>query len=313
MSLARSTFVQRHSTFQAAAQNSALVDTGPTVSGASTVAAALRNGLCVVGFTILEDFLRQRVEEVFGGIRAGGLTFSQLPKSLRDIATVQAISGVAYRARLERNSGGDTEKFVQRHAALIASTASTQYSFSSLGFGGNQPNLTSDEIGKVLKCLQVKSPWEQMDALVSRIGLGVLSCKDAFTAAAGRRHRAAHTPTAAISTSELVSYGKESLAIALTFDLLISRAVIYLRKGDISFCADTFRFSEAEVSLRFLEQRKKTKWASVRERLTRASKVDSNLATLEKWTVSQCKRLGEALIVRDRSGVAISWQVPAAD
>jgi hypothetical protein len=309
MSQARDVFLKRIAAFRDAANDKVLVDLTPSPLSAGSVAAVLRNGLCVVGFAILEDFLKARVAEVFDAVGNTTFAFGQLPEGLREFATVRALNGLPARMLMEKRAGNDPMPFGQTHAGIVASTKTGNYTLSSLGFG-LYSNLGVDEIGSVLRASQIDKPWEQMNALAQRIGSGVLSCEQAYKNAASRRHRAAHTPSAAVTTSDLTSYSREALAIAIGFDLLMSRALRYLQARDMNYCSKTFKFVAASIPIRFVRQQSPSKWKSLREAGAKASRTGSSFNVIHSWTEVTAKKSGDAVVVQDIAGAPISWSFP---
>lgn len=309
MSHARDTFLKRLAAFREAASDRALVDSTPPTLGVGSAATVLRNGLCVVGFAMLEDFLKGRVGEVFGAVGSTSFSFGQLPAGLKEFATVRALNGLPARMQAEKRAGNDHVSFGQLNAQIVASTRSRNYTLSSLGFGLHS-NLGIDEIAGVLKAAQVDKPWDQMDVLARRIGSGVLSCKQAYQNAAARRHRAAHTPAAAISTTDLTSYSREALTIAICFDLLISRALRFLQANDASYCGSSFRLVATTVPIRFVRLQAPSKWRSFREDGLKASRAGATFTVIHNWTEQAARKSGDAVVVQDAAGTPMSWSFP---
>jgi hypothetical protein len=62
----------------------------------NAVARMLRNGLAVVGFAALEDFIKKRSSEAMEEIGQCSVPFSKLPKKLQNAATYEVISALTY-------------------------------------------------------------------------------------------------------------------------------------------------------------------------------------------------------------------------
>ena len=80
MSLARRLILERLHAFRLATQTEALVSLAPTEVDHNARAQVLRNGLAVVGFAILEDFIKSRAGEVVQRIGHGAAAFTDLPE-----------------------------------------------------------------------------------------------------------------------------------------------------------------------------------------------------------------------------------------
>lgn len=79
-----------------------LIDVGIIQSTHNGVANLLRKGLGIVAFNILEDFIKKRSSEALSRVSASRISFSKLPVKLQEAAILEAVSSLAFRAKLEK-------------------------------------------------------------------------------------------------------------------------------------------------------------------------------------------------------------------
>src|SRR5688572_30793007 len=115
-SRSREIFVDRMAALIEAAESTDLVSTSP-VTSARDPARLLRNGLAVVSYSALEDFVVERSFEILSNFDSTKVPFGRLPDKLKDAATVGAAKALSFRVGLEDASSRST--FVQQHAEFI--------------------------------------------------------------------------------------------------------------------------------------------------------------------------------------------------
>jgi hypothetical protein len=184
----------------------------------------LRNGLAVVAFATLEDFLRRRTQELLGQL-PGDRAFGDLSERLRLASRRGALHAALRQARYMANQGVDVQAFLVGVAEEVASTptASPAISKWSLGYGAS--NLQVDEVPEILKAFEVEGSWECLNELARRAGSGGLSLRDGFREISKRRHNAAHDGSALIPLSDLKNAPDQVLATTFAFDAACSIAV----------------------------------------------------------------------------------------
>ena len=314
MSSSQEKFIELASALRAAVAHPALMDAVIGPSKLKPEPGLLRNGLCVVGFVMLEDFMKSRVAELTKKVPNGKIPFGSLPEELRNFYTIEALEGLRSQAKLYRQNKWNYVSLIQDHAAKIGSIDGLPYQLSEFGFGANRSNIDDAQVAHLLACYKARDGWKKMDQLLVRLGVsGTISCRDAFATAMRRRHTAAHTSTSAATVTELSDYVSNAIAIALVFDILLSRAAQLLADGDTNFCKQTFQVEPADIPVRYIEERGSHQWASVVLGKKRASRVSASLVGLRKQSEATAKKKREALVLFDRSRRPISWSIPALD
>jgi hypothetical protein len=191
---------------------------GDTIKNAK--ARVLRNGLAVVMFAILEDFIRARTSEILGGVGNLGLTFKDLPARLQDSATTGLLKTLSFRLALCEES--QKRKFLQDHAAKIASSGAATFEVSQIALVHGGSNIRKADVTDALTNFQISGGWQAMSQIAARLNFGALPLADAFEAIASRRHFAAHEAAAAVPLPDLVAAVTQCRAIASAYDCLIS-------------------------------------------------------------------------------------------
>lgn len=187
-------------------------------------AQLLRNGLAVIAFAMLEDFVRSRTQELLAGM-PGRRSFSDLPEKLRIASRRGALDAALLRARYVANRGEDPQAFLVVAAQEVASTASRAPSISQWSLGHGSSNLQASEVGEILNAVNVGGSWECLNQLARRAGSGGFVLRDAFRELGKRRHHAAHDGSASIPITDLETAPDQITALAFAFDAVCSMAV----------------------------------------------------------------------------------------
>lgn len=228
MPSAKSHYLERLGSLRQSLEIEAVTNKSLSEALHNRVAKWLRNGLAVVGFAALEDFIKSRTSEVLDNVGLTGVPCQKLPEKLREATTYGAIAALSYQLSLRTKA--DRSAYIQEHAQKMASTANSAYELTPHALGYSQANL-QDKVKETLKAFSISDPWGQMTGLGSRLGLVALPLEETFKSAAIRRHKAAHVANADVPQSDLRQYIKESLAIAIGFDWLISNARAFQASG----------------------------------------------------------------------------------
>jgi hypothetical protein len=268
------------------------------------IARMLRNGLTVVGFVALEDFIKKRSSEVVTQVGLANVPFSNLPEKLQDAATHEVVSALTFQIKLMNKA--DKIAYIQDHASKIASTANQSYELSEHIFGYNQSNISPDIIPKTLRSFNVDKPWRNMQKLASRLHLIGLPLDETFRSAAQRRHKAAHEASSDIPESDLLQFIKEAYAICISFDLLMTMALKQIQARNIKFLEGQEDVTENSIKLRKIKYIDR-KWKEFSENNTRAIKVSNNKS--EAITLARTRRniASEALIEYNEDGKISNW------
>ncbi|MFB6722727.1 hypothetical protein ACFCV3_21300 [Kribbella sp. NPDC056345] len=307
MSVSRHNFLERVRAVEDALGQSLLIDQSLTDTSHNSRARVLRNGLMVVTFSALEDFIRERSTEILAVVSRTSLKFDELPRDLAVAATVEAMRAAHSRAVMASRQGDDPVPILQGAASEIASTSSGPLSISRFALGHAGANIGADEVGNILKTLHAADPWNEITALGSRVGLGSVPLRDAYAQGMRLRNQAAHRASANIQPSELSAFCQHAKAIALGFDFLVSRAARLLHDSTAGFALQARPKLAQDISIIFIDHDGK-KFVSKREGVARAMKHESDEKTAWLYAVSKARPKFEAIVLRDRSGMPMKWE-----
>lgn len=305
MPTAKSQFLERVQSLRQSLEIEAVTNKSLSEALHNRVAKMLRNGLAVVGFAALEDFIKSRTSEVLDSVGLTGVPFNQLPEKLREAATYGAVTALSYQLNLRAKT--DRTAYIQEHAQKIASTANAAYELTPHAFGYGQANLQDQTVKETLKSFSISDPWGQMTALGSRLGLVALPLEETFKNAAIRRHKAAHVANSDIPQSDLRQYVKESLAIAIGFDWLISNALRRLIAQDPNYLNGVDTPDASKMKIRSVRYQA-GQWKEHLEGRLKAIKVDANRSSLIDLARPRANQQGNLLVVYDNSSEIESWE-----
>lgn len=233
MSQSRSAFLESYNALLLASKNPATFD-NPSDVDHDTCAKLFRRSMAVSLFSTLETFIRSRTSEILAAIDHRQINFELLPLGIQEAATVGAINALNFRLKMIESTL--KQGFVISEAANIASIGTTSFRLSELSFGQDKSNLNSADIAHILDSFQIDSAWNKIKIIATSIGLGgALSYEEAFKNIAQRRHLAAHTTNAQISGSDISDSLPLVFAIAISFDLILSRCGYFIKEKDSSY------------------------------------------------------------------------------
>ena len=98
MSTAKEIFLNRLENFENALSSTDLISGNLRDRQHNEKARMLRNGMAIVEYTILEDFIKKRIGEVLKEIGRSGISFNLLPAKLKETAVLSALKGIQTRA-----------------------------------------------------------------------------------------------------------------------------------------------------------------------------------------------------------------------
>ena len=306
MPTAKHNFLERLFTIKKSLYIPNVIDGLPTQTDHNNIARLLRNGLAVVGFVALEDFIKNRTIEILKEVSTSFISFNNLTEDLQYHTTVEVLKSIL-RIASYQNTKSDKISFIQHETKIISSSLDTAYDLNSYSFGYNNSNITSDEIKKILNSFNIADPWRKMTLLSSTIGLTSLPLDNSFKNAASRRHTAAHNTASTIPIQDLYQYIQEAIAIALTFDALISIAKIKLIHENSNFISKTITIDNNSINLSFVKY-ENNKWKYKRKGKTKAIKTDIDKTTLLSSERPIAQSNNECLIIYDESNNIIDWQ-----
>ncbi|WP_261575072.1 hypothetical protein [Frankia gtarii] len=308
MSKSREIILQRIATTGSAIQESLLIDRALADNDWNKRARLLRNGLMVVAFNSLEDFVRQRSAELLELVSRTPLKFSALPKDLREAAVMEAFRSAHAYAQIAKREGDDPMAILQEVAAEVASTASAPLSISRFSLGYKGSNVTKTEIGDMLKAFNIKDAWREIADISSRAGLSILALDSAYDQAQRMRNAAAHRPGASIQPSDLSSFCQTALAVALGFDVLASRASRLIHEGDEDYASQAPCKISPSIHMIFVDDRGGEFFVK-KEGGARALKRFDSSESAWNDALARARPSGDVVVERNQAGSPVRWAV----
>jgi hypothetical protein len=305
MPTAKQNFLERLFIIEKTLSTPNILDGLPTQTEHNNIARLLRNGLAVVGFVALEDFIKNRAIEILNEIASSHIPFSNLTEDLRYFSTVDVLKSVMRIAKFETNKI-DKISFVQNETRVISSSLNTSYDLNKYTFGFSNSNIDKDEIKKILKAFNISDSWNKQTALASIIGITSLPLENSFTNAASRRHQAAHDTSSTIPIGDLIQYINEAIAIALTFDALLSHSKTKLINDNTAFLSNTTIIDQNSISISFVKK-ETNRWKYKRRARQNAVRTETDKSNLLTTVVPISRANNECLIIYDESNKIIDW------
>lgn len=307
MSSARTAFLRRHAAQVIAANDPALQGSGLAASTVNEAARTLRCGLMVQSYASLETFLRERIGEIMTHVATGTATFSRLPSRLQDMSIFGALEGLRFRVNMWGISDPRSRQLVQDEADAIASTARNPYGFSGVMFGYDRSNISPVNLKDFLEAVGVGGdPWRHLTTIASRVGLGGLPLKDGVTNGFQRRNACAHDAESQVTPQQIEDFLRDSLATALGFDALASRAGRFLHEGNTIDLGRGRRLLDTDIKLRFLDPHAGG-WREIKEGRARAARVHLTPTPDMAACVARARADYEVVITRDARSWPTDW------
>lgn len=305
MASAKEDFIVRIRTLNNTIHNTeALQSRELTESLHNETARMLRNGLAVVGFAALEDFIKKRASEIMLAIGESNVPFDKLPEKLQIATTYEVISALNFQLKLRDKS--EKIGYIQEHALKISSTATSNYELSQHTFGYGQPNINAEMITKILISFNVKTPWKQITGIASRLGLTGLPLQNSYTNAATRRHKAAHVANTDTPQLDIAQFVNEAFAIAIGFDFMISKALKHIKNYETSYLDGTNKLKENDVTFRLIKF-SDGRWKEYVEHRSRAHRVSDDLHSLCIAAKDRASASSQNYIEFDNTGLINDW------
>ncbi|QMU26653.1 hypothetical protein [Adhaeribacter radiodurans] len=271
----------------------------------NNIAKILRNGIAVVGFVALEDFIKSRTGEILSEIGLTTVPFNSLPEKIRLSTTLETLNSLNRVSKLE-TSINDRIQLIQNEARKIASTVNPTFELTQYAFGYKNSNISADEIKEILSSFLIKDPWRKMTIVSSRLGLTSLPLDNSFKNAALRRHQAAHLGSSSIPINDLKQYVKEAFGIVISFDCLISKCLLEIRNHNVSYLNNSFSINDSHIKLGFINF-DSNKWKYKKENQSRATRTNIDLNILKSEVISLASRSGECLVLYDKDNNVVDW------
>ena len=272
----------------------------------NNIAKFLRNGLAVVGFVAIEDYIKKRTSEILNEISRTTVPFNNLPEKLQYSSTVGSLNSLIRLVKSEPTRA-DEINFIQLQTSVIASTANTAYDLSEYSFGYKNSNINSADIGQIMGSFYIKESWRHMTRISSRIGLTSFPLDNSFENAARRRHRAAHNSTTNTPIVDLEQFISEAFGIAISFDSLLVKSLNLICAHNTTYLTGGIFIDNAMVNLSFIKKENGL-WKYKRENQARAIKNNTDKTILKPLVISLAQSRNETLIIYDENGHIEEWQ-----
>jgi hypothetical protein len=268
----------------------------------------LRNGMAIIAFTILEDFVKKKIGEILKNIGSTTVSFSALPSKIREAATVNALKGIQNRADTLKRNAEDHISFIQNEAWYVSSTKDAVFEFSEFSLGWDKSNVSADDIKLFLGIFGVKDGWGKIQQVSSAISITLVNPGDTFKNAAQRRHKAAHNVAADSLLIDLQDFVTQAKVIALGFDSLLTRSLKFIANNDVDFLNETKNIELNHLKFRFILE-KDGRWKEYSSTSTRAVKTESSLSNLQAQALTRARNNNEILVIKSASNQLIDWYI----
>ncbi|HBO5139327.1 hypothetical protein GHU06_00590 [Pseudomonas aeruginosa] len=283
-----------------------LIDVGIVQSTHNGVANLLRKGLGIVAFNILEDFIKKRSSEALSRVSASRISFSKLPVKLQEAAILEAVSSLAFRAKLEKKEGGDWRTLIQAESLKIHSTGKAVFELSDFSLASSGSNVTAEEVNQILSAFGVSGGWAILKKVSDSIGGGLPDLSQSYKNAASRRHSCAHEANFNYDYLWLGAIKSEILAIAASLDIVLEARCRQV-EDNLNCNMQDHRIDDA-LSYRFLHEDS----GVYKESKVLGGRSIKNWPNLSDALVAlrpKLRRSGEFLIILDNTKRISDWYV----
>jgi hypothetical protein len=267
----------------------------------------LRNGMTIIGFTIIEDFIKRRTGEVLKEISSTSCSFNNLPTKLKETVTFYALKGISSRAENIKRNSDDFISFIQKETGYVSSTNKSVYEFSEYSMGWDKSNLNSEDISDFLKVFNVNGGWDSIKSLSSIINCSLLNPKEIFINFASNRHKSAHNSDANSLLTDLQNFINQSKIIAFCYDSLLNKSFSYIRLNSISFLNGTIKTLPSDIKIRYIIE-SQGKWKEYQNNnFNRAFRINTDYLTILGEAKLRAERNKEVLLTKYENNYIREW------
>lgn len=267
----------------------------------------LRNGMSIIGFTILEDFIKRRIGEILKIIGTTTCSFNSLPDKLKEDVTFYALKGINSRAETLKRNSEDYITFIQNETGFISSTKNSVYELSEYSIGWDKSNLNSKDISDILSTLNVDGGWNSIQRLSSLINCSILNPDQVFKNFAMNRHKSAHNTDADSLLTDLESFIDQSKIIAFCFDSLICKSFSYIRLNNVQFLNLSIKTKPQDIKIRYLNQ-SGGKWKEfANNNLSRAYRTSNDYNLILNEAKLRAQANNEVLLIKYENNSIRDW------
>ena len=283
-----------------------LISITPLSDPHNVKAKMLRNGLAITSFVILEDFLKNRIGEIIENIKNRSIAFSSFHDELKAASTIDALDSITYRANNLKRSGEDWITFIQQETKRIASSSGIRYKLSKYSIGWNKANIATEDIPRWLKIFRINGGWNTIQKITRKAEITLVSPEIIFRSAASRRHSAAHDPSSESLLSDLIQFAKDTKAIALAFDVLITKSLDEINKPNLQLINGSRKIDDSCIEFRFILKSGRC-WKEYKDTKKRALKKSYDLKVAIKEAKKRSKLKNEIILIKDEANSIIDW------
>lgn len=267
----------------------------------------LRNGMSIIGFTILEDFIKRRTGEVLKEISSTSCAFIHLPEKLREAVTFYALKGINTRAESLKRNSEDFITFIQNETEFISSTKKSAFELSEYSMGWDKSNLNANDISDFLKIFNVDGGWNSIQALSSRINCSILNPNQVFSNFATNRHKSAHNSNTDSLLTDLQSFITQSKIIAFCFDSLLNKSFSFIRLNNNDFLNGTIKTTQQAIKIRYIIE-SNGKWKEYQNNnFNRAFRTNSDYSLLLNEAKLRAELNKEVLLTKYEDNSIREW------
>jgi hypothetical protein len=300
MPAAKSNFLERIAILKRTLSSDFLRDNGVAVSTHNEKARILRNGISIIAFTILEDFIKDRTGEVLQSIGTSSINFNSLNQEIQQAATINALRSIQERANNLKRGNEDWLTFIQNETSQIASTSGFPYSISKFSLGWDKSNLSKDDIPKFMKILNVEGGWNSIRHVTTNANVTLVGPDNFFLNAANRRHKAAHNPNANSLYSDLIDFYRDVKSFAFAYDALISKGLAHI------IANNPINVTHNHITLRFLIKDSGV-WKEYNSTSGRPIRTDRNYNRILAQAKRRAINRNATLVIKNSIGEIHNW------
>lgn len=304
MKAERESLISRLDALRSACDEPLLVNTADSLH--SERAKQLRNGISVMIFSALEEFVRLRVADALSKIVPAALPFGALSEELRKAATLGAIQGLLFQQKFVAED--QKISFLSQEIKALATVADQNYKISRFAFAHSNANVQLEEITSLLEALSVEKPWETVYHTARRLKLATPNpSKAEFRALSADRHAAAHQQSFDIPNLDLKARIDSALSIGLALDVVISAAVRNLNTCMAKYHA-LKELKSADVNIFFVSMApKKNKFRFEQEGRARALQTNNTLQIMKATGLQKLSQCHGVLVLHDGAYRPKEW------
>jgi hypothetical protein len=291
----------------------ALGDVLPGTQGARSANHIRLNGLHVVAFAALEDFIRCRAHEVVSWLGTEGVRLESFPSRLQMLILQGTFEGINF--SLSRTDKDDRVTLLQLQGLLLSSSGENDRPFvpSEYFFGRAASNISRDNIRELLEAFGLGDKFTCLNEVTVLLQMPVLgSVESVFTRLAKNRHRAAHGFGLDYKLSDFRSDMASALPLfAFAFDTAISQCAQAMRKTVVTDNTAFEKFSAAASIIRSVEfDPANSSWNEHRLgktiKVLKKGQLRSRLQEFSNRTLGK----GDTIIVKNEKGLINGWIQP---